>query len=68
MSDLLNGVSGVDLASSVSVAVAKKSLDAAKMQGAAAVSMIKSAGKVGQDAPAPRPMPGEPGSRLDSNG
>lgn len=42
----MSSIASVDLSSKVSVAVAKKSLDAAKTQGDAAVQMIKDAAAV----------------------
>lgn len=44
----LEAVAQVNLKSSISVSVAKKTIDATKAQGEAAVEMIKSAGQVGQ--------------------
>lgn len=77
-------LSSVDLGSRVSVAVARKTLDAAEAQGAAAVEMIKEAGEVGRKAlkvtPRPdlstfergpisaTPVSGEPGRVLDVTG
>lgn len=77
-------LSSVDLGSRVSVAVARKTLDAAEAQGAAAVEMIKQAGEVGKKAlkVTPRhdlgslgrgpmsatPVSGEPGRVLDVTG
>jgi hypothetical protein len=53
----LEGVSRVDLQSRVSVAAAKKTLDATKSQGEAAVELIKAAGQVGKG-----------GGGVDANG
>jgi hypothetical protein len=66
MSDALARVSGVDLSSSVSVAVARKAMDAAKIEGSAMVRLIQSAAKIQTDAPHRQAAPGEPGTRLDS--
>ncbi len=44
-------LSGVDLSSKVSVAVARKSLDAAKEQGSAMVALIQSASGVASSVP-----------------
>jgi hypothetical protein len=50
-----SAVANVDLGSRISVAVAKKSLDAARSQGDATVQMIRDAAKVSQP---PRPAGG----------
>jgi len=67
MSDALSAVGGVDLSSSVSVAVARKALEMAKLEGSAAVSLIRAAGSIGNNPgnPTGQAMPGEPGARLD---
>ena len=44
----LDSVSQVNVQSAISVKVAKKTLDATKEQGEAAVELIKSAGQVGK--------------------
>lgn len=67
MTDLLGQIGAVDLSSAVSVAVAKKALDAAKAQGAASVSLIRAAGKAGQTAFNGRPAsPAGVGRHLDT--
>lgn len=61
-------ISGADVGSAVSMAVAKQSLDAMEQQGAAAVSLIKAAGDVGataRGAVSPVPGAGETGRGLD---
>ncbi|GJM18297.1 MAG: hypothetical protein DHS20C14_05100 [Phycisphaeraceae bacterium] len=45
-----SAVAGVDLSSSVSVAVARKALDSQQAQGDQVVQMIKDAGDAGQQA------------------
>lgn len=56
----------VDLKSKVSVAVARKALDNAEFQGAAAVALIRSAGRVGRVSASPGR--GETGGGLDTTG
>jgi hypothetical protein len=70
MTDPLSSVAGMDPSSSISVAVARKALDAAKFEGAAAVSLIKAAAAVGErlQRSSGVALPGEPGSRLDTAG
>ena len=45
-----SALSSVDLSSAVSVAVARKALDAQKAEGSQVVEMIRQAGEVGQQA------------------
>jgi hypothetical protein len=68
MSDLLAGVGGTDLSSSISVAVAKKALDAAKAEGAAAAGLINAAAKVTESLTrrSVQAGPGSPGALLDT--
>lgn len=70
MSDPLSSVAGANLSSSISVAVARKALDVAKFEGAAAVSLIRAAGAAagGGAQSTGNPMPGEPGARFHMQG
>ncbi len=64
----VSALGGVDLSSQVSVAVARKTLDAAERQGDALVGLIREAARVGAEARgriAAEPGPGETGRRLD---
>jgi hypothetical protein len=45
MADSLSGISGTDFSSAISVAVARKAMEAARFEGAAAVSLIKAASR-----------------------
>lgn len=46
MMDAIPGVGQVDLSSQISVAVARKAMDAQKQEGQAAIQMLESASKV----------------------
>lgn len=64
-------LSGVNLASSISIAVAGKQLDATRAQGEAINGLIKDAAnvaKAGRGAVSASPGAGEIGGRLDATG
>lgn len=63
ISGLATDLSNAKLGQQIQTAVLKKSLDAAKQQGAAAVQLIETAAKISDQAPAP-----SSNGRLDVRG